>query len=82
MNFTKEELTWMEEDHRKNFRLGNILEELNQRANAYLGFQGRTVAQAQEQALIDFRNYIKPGEYVPTTEETDHKNRIYFKAAQ
>lgn len=78
MEFTKEELQWLERDI-KNLRLGNMLEELNQRTREYLN--PFTVQQAQEQALADFRNYIKPGEFVATTEETDHKNRIYFRRA-
>lgn len=79
MNFTKEELKWIKET-RKNLKIGNILDELNQRAHSYLG--GHTKPQeAQEQALRDFHNYVEPGEYVATTDKNDFKNHIYFKKA-
>lgn len=80
MNFTKEEIKWINQT--RNLQIGNTLDELNTRTREYLGFQGRTVEQAQEQALIDFQRYIKSGEYIATTEKTDHDHFVYFKAAQ
>jgi hypothetical protein len=45
-------------------KLGNILDELNQRAKQYHKGSGMSVEFSQEQALQDFAPYNKDGKYV------------------
>lgn len=81
MEFTKEELEWIETTRKERKQIGNIVEELNQRTRAYIGYQQRNIEQAQEQALIDFQYFDKPKDLVATTTKTDFDNHIYFKVS-
>ena len=78
MDFTKEEIKWLEKEKKEFLRLGNMLDELNQRAHSYISMQGRGAKEAQEQALQDFQNLIKPNEFIPSTSQDDFNNLIYF----
>ena len=81
MNFTKDELRWIKKTSKA--EIGDMLTELNQRTRQYTGMGiCSTVKRAQKQALIDFQNFIKPGEFIATTEKADFDNYIYFKAAK
>lgn len=61
MEFTEEELKWI---HKDRPQLGDMLDELNQRARSYVNYSSLSVKKAQEKAMEDFKNHVKPGQYV------------------
>lgn len=77
MNFTKDELKWIAQTSPK---FDDMLTELNQRTRAYKTQGGWTLERAQKQALIDFRNQIKPGQFIALKDVDAEGN--YFKAAK
>lgn len=60
-------------------KLGDMLDELNQRCRSYIGFSGMTVAQAQEKALKDFEGFYQPGEYTPIPKPEDQYGPFFVK---
>jgi predicted type IV restriction endonuclease len=59
--------------------IGNVIDELNQRARSYLNYEERNIEAAQKQAITDFQNYLAGVGYkVLSPEEVKANNKQKF----